>query len=320
MPAEWPTEVVRRAESLHMELCADIDRFVDWHQLPEFFRPLVEHYYLPLALWLSDCKRQQHTLVVGICGGQGSGKSTLAEFLHLAWEYLGLRSAGFSLDDIYLTRAQRAQLAADVHPLLATRGVPGTHDIPLGMDIIDRLCGLGGPGPVSLPMFDKGADDRRPRSLWPVQSVPVDILLLEGWCVGARPWRGGEAPINTLEQHEDSDGSWRNFINKQLRGPYRDLFARLDRLVMLKVPDMDSVLDWRSLQEQKLRARGGKGMRADEIGRFIQYYERITFNMLAEMPQRADCVLELGRDHSICGVRLNPGPPGDRVEKQKTRR
>lgn len=314
MENTWPEAVTERAAQLRGRLRPDIDQFILAHQLPPWFHQLIDDYYLPLSMWLAQ-KRGSKTLVVGICGGQGSGKSTLTDFLKLVWRHMGLRTAGFSLDDIYLTKSERHRLAQRVHPLLQTRGVPGTHDIQLGLDTIAALCGEIAQREIPIPLFDKSTDDRAPREDWPRQQGPVDILLFEGWCVSARSWQNAAQPINTLEREEDPDGRWRDYINAQLAGPYRKLFARLDILLMLKVPDMACVLEWRRLQERKLRARSGGGMRDEEIARFVQHYERVTRNLLDEMPGRADCVFELGRDHRIEGLRLNPPVP----EKNKPR-
>lgn len=305
MASQWPIAITEQSERLRERLRSEIDGFIREHQLPEAFRRQVDSYYLPLAVWLAEHREGDKTLVVGICGGQGSGKSTLTDFLQLAWDHLGLHSAGFSLDDIYLTRIERRQLARDVHPLLETRGVPGTHDVALGLETISRLCNSDDDSEIPIPRFDKSADERAPQGLWPRHSGPLDILLFEGWCLGARPWENASEPINALEREEDSEGIWRNYANAQLDGPYRQLFAPLDILVMLKVPDMECVLEWRQLQERKLRARSGNGMSDGDIVRFVQHYERITRNLLAEMPSRADCVLELGWDHQVKRARLN---------------
>ncbi|SHF62153.1 D-glycerate 3-kinase [Microbulbifer donghaiensis] len=301
----WPGSIDTSAAELRDRLRSPINRFVAEHQLPESFYRLIEQYYLPLAVWLADRRSPERTLVVGICGGQGSGKSTLTDFLQLVWAQMDLRCAGFSLDDIYLTKTERQGLAKTVHPLLITRGVPGTHDVQLGLDTIAALCNADAHSETPIPQFDKSIDDRAPRCDWPIHRGRVDILLFEGWCVGARPWQGAEAAINALERREDAAGIWRSYVNTQLAGPYRELFAMLDLLLMLKVPSMECVLEWRRLQEQKLRARSGRGMSDDELARFVQHYERITRNLLDEMPARADCVFELGRDHQIEGLRLN---------------
>ncbi|MFI2811350.1 MULTISPECIES: phosphoribulokinase [unclassified Microbulbifer] len=304
--SHWPAAVSERAQALQAQLEGEIRQFIATHRLPAAFMQLVEDYYLPLAVWLARQQRDRGgPLVVGLCGGQGSGKSTLTAFLQLVWQSLGIESAGFSLDDIYLTRAERQQLARRVHPLLATRGVPGTHDVQLGVDTIDRLTRLPGGQEVPIPRFDKATDDRAPRETWSCRHSPVDILLFEGWCVGALPWQDQETPVNELERSEDPRGIWRDYVRAQLDGPYRELFSRLHLLLMLRVPDMASVLEWRRLQEEKLREATGGGMSDAEVERFVQHYERVTRTLLDEMPRRADCVLELGRDHRVCGLRLN---------------
>ncbi|MFC6634632.1 phosphoribulokinase [Microbulbifer taiwanensis] len=307
---KWPGDVIERAAQLREQLRPQIDQFIREQRLPDSFHHLIDDYYLPLAVWLAQKRVRGQPLVVGICGGQGSGKSTLTDFLRLAWAAMDLCSAGFSLDDIYLTRAERQRLAQAVHPLLATRGVPGTHDVQLGLDTIEALCHGDSRSEVAIPSFDKSTDDRAPRARWPRLRGPVDILLFEGWCVGAQPWKDGAEPINALERQEDADGIWRDYINTQLAGPYRALFAQLDVLLMLKVPDMDSVLEWRRLQERKLCARTGGGMSDEELERFVQHYERITRNLLTEMPARADCIFELGRNHRICAMCLRRADDG----------
>ncbi|WP_226876972.1 phosphoribulokinase [Microbulbifer hainanensis] len=297
----------RDVELLRPQLPEIIGQFIEERQLPQSFHRVIDAYYLPLAVWLAQQRHVDQTLVVGICGGQGSGKSTLTEFLQVVWAEMGLRATGFSLDDIYLTRAERQELAERVHPLLATRGVPGTHDVSLGLKTIGALCAGRAGSDIPIPRFDKSLDDRAPRSAWPHWHGETDILLFEGWCVGAEPWEDAAAPINALESEEDKEGIWRDYVNVQLKGPYRQLFAQLDVLLMLKVPDMDCVLEWRRLQEHKLRLRSGGGMTDQEVERFVQHYERITRNLLREMPGRADCVLELGRDHGIKELRFNRG-------------
>lgn len=233
--------------------------------------------------------------VVGLCGAQASGKSTLTAVLRRMLEERGLKVASLSLDDLYLTRAERQALAREIHPLLATRGVPGTHDVALGLAVLD---GLARPGETLLPAFDKAADDRRPEAV-PVTG-PVDVILFEGWCVGAVPQAEVSAPLNALERDRDPDGRWRTFVNAALAGPYQDLFARIDLLVLLKAPSFEVVLAWRREQEAKLRARltreGGdlkRAMTDDQVADFIAHYERLTRHILAEMPGRADVVVEL---------------------------
>lgn len=228
-----------------------------------------------------------------------------------------------------MTKAQRQSLAADVHPLLATRGVPGTHDLALGQATIDALCGAA--GAVAIPKFDKAQDDRSPQSLWPQFNAPAKVILVEGWCMSAAPEADPatlRSPINTLERDEDPDACWRNYVNQQLQQDYRRFYQQMDLLVMLKAPSMECVGEWRTLQEVKMAKRlsvhhlgASAADLADEdwldlpkteatqgimtkaqIQRFIMHYERLTRSMLQEMPARADVLFTINTDHEITGV------------------
>jgi D-glycerate 3-kinase len=241
-------------------------------------------------------------LLVGLCGPQGSGKSTLVEALQRDLAERGLRAAVLSIDDVYLPRAERRRLARDVHPLLATRGPPGTHDIDLAVRVIDDL--LAG-RTLALPRFDKAADDRLPATAWPVFEGPADVVLFEGWCVGAAPEDAQAliAPVNDLERDEDRDGRWRAYVNTALRA-YQTLFARMDLLIQLRPPGFETVLAWRRQQEAQLRAeRAGQGVMSDaEVARFVQHYERITRHILSETPSRADIVIDLGPAREVLRI------------------
>lgn len=255
----------------------------------------------------NEAKARDATLTVGLCGTQGSGKSTLAAALKPLLEARGITVAVLSLDDLYLTRQERLALAESVHPLLRTRGVPGTHDVALGLQTLRALAVRG---VVALPAFDKSRDDRLPTHLWPTVQAPVQVIILEGWCVGAVADDASLAePVNALERDFDADGTWRRFVNRSLAGPYQVLFAMLDRLILLKAPDFDVVYRWRLEQEHKLReqiAAGGgdlsRVMDDQQVRQFISHYERLTRHILQEMPARADvlvCLDELRRPLSI---------------------
>jgi len=274
----------------------------------------LEGFYMPLALTLHQWRRDQNApLVLGIAGAQGSGKSTLGQLLAVILERgFGYRVATLSIDDLYLPRARREELARTVHPLLATRGVPGTHDARLGLGILDHLRRLGADESVRLPRFDKARDDRLPSEQWQPFNGPPDVILFEGWCVGARPQPeyALKIDVNSLEEIEDADLAWRGFVNRQLAGDYARLFATLDRLLFLKVPGWQSVFTWRRQQEHELARATPEGegphiMNDDQLQRFIQHYERLTRLMLATAPGYADVVVELGIDHEVTTVHLN---------------
>lgn len=247
-------------------------------------------------------------VVIGLCGAQGSGKSTLAAAVEAACASEGLRAATLSLDDLYLTRAQRQALAREVHPLLATRGVPGTHDVALGIALLDGLQqGLALP----LPRFDKVRDDRASPAEWPLAPENCDVLLFDGWCVGARPQFGTQlvAPVNALEADGDPQAIWRTYANDALARDYQALFARIDSLVLLAAPNFAVVQGWRLQQERELAARHPAGERVmDEaaIARFVAHYERLTNHILAEMPARADLVVRLDATRHALAIEVRP--------------
>lgn len=272
-----------------------LDEFLEAERLPAAYAGVVASVAKPLVARLAD-EAQPGGLVVGICGAQGSGKSTLTAVLRRLLEELGLKTAVLSLDDLYLTRADRQGLAREVHPLLAVRGVPGTHDVALGERL---LAELRRPGRVDLPAFDKARDDRIPG---PVLKGPFDVVLFEGWCVGARPQEASALadPINELERTQDRDSRWRGFVNAALAGPYQSLFGMLDRLVLLQAPSFEVVRGWRIEQERKLGERlarqgsdASQVMSDEAVGAFVAHYERLTRWILEETPARADIVIAL---------------------------
>lgn len=272
-------------------------------QLPASYPEMARRWFTPLAEWLCAARSGgEHCLLVGLNGAQGTGKTTLCEVLELMARQQGFRMATLSLDDFYLERSERARLAETVHPLLITRGVPGTHDTALMQEVLDQLAAGED---VLCPVFDKAADDRLPRSQWR-HVTPADIVVLEGWCigVGAQSAAALAKPVNALEEKEDPDGSWRSFVNERLQAEYSQLFARFDKQVMLRAPSLDCVLEWRRLQEEKLAGRrSGQGvMDAAAVQRFVQHYERLTLHGLQTLPGQVDYLLEVAEDHSIVGA------------------
>lgn len=279
------------------------------------FRGLYE-VYLQIAAWLETVffRDPGRVPVLGINGAQGTGKTTAAIVLENILECVfDRRVCRLSIDDIYLTREQRTALARDVHPLLATRGVPGTHDVERGVELIRALKEAGPDSRTPVVRFDKARDDRRPESRYDVFSGRPDGVILEGWCVGAMPQPEAalEQPVNELERLEDHDRAWRHYVNARL-ADYRRLFEQLDYLIMLKAPSFEQVYRWRLQQEQELTGKIGEGgapgaaiMDELQLQRFVSHFERLTRWMLEEMPGRADLVLELDGEHRIEGIRLN---------------
>ncbi|MCX7556104.1 kinase [Xanthomonadaceae bacterium JHOS43] len=244
--------------------------------------------------------RRSTPFLLGISGVQGSGKSTLAAAL--VQQARNFDAVALSLDDVYFTRGERQALARHVHPLFATRGVPGTHDLALLHATLDALATASPMAPALLPRFDKGQDDRLPSHQWPRIETPPRLIVLEGWCLGVPPQADSAlpAPINALERDEDPHGQWRGHVNAQLAGSYADLWQRIDRLVLLQAPSFEVVTRWREEQETALRRRAApQAMDAGTLQRFIAHYERLSRHALACLPALADVTIALDAERRV---------------------
>jgi D-glycerate 3-kinase len=240
------------------------------------------------------------TPVVGIAGPQGSGKTTLVH----ACAASRRRVAHFSLDDVYLGRAARRALAAKLHPLFATRGPPGTHDVDLFNATLDALRAADPDSRTPIPVFDKVADDPTSRPRWPVFQGRPDLILIDGWCLGAatQDWQELKLPVNALEAGEDPNGAWRGAINDFLFSPYQAMFGRLDAILHLRAPGFGIIQDWRCQQEEGLLGRSLTLADRSRIARFIQHFERITRHMMAG-GRRADIEIQLDEQRNVAEVR-----------------
>jgi D-glycerate 3-kinase len=264
-----------------------LSTFVKKHKLPESFELTAEQHYKPLAdIIFSHFSKSNDTFFVAVNGCQGSGKSTLTDYVS---EYLSnqhqLNVVVMSLDDFYYSSQKRRQLAQDIHPLLATRGVPGTHDITS----LDRIITLLKQRETSfmIPKFNKATDEPYLESKWTLIDKPIDIVLLEGWCWGVMPQTAEQlkTPINDLEKQQDSSGIWRNYVNQQLADHYVPLYKSMNFWLILKAPSFDCVYQWRLEQEQKLKSKNtdlsdSKIMSGKEISNFIQHFQRLTMQEL----------------------------------------
>ncbi|RBP49308.1 phosphoribulokinase [Arenicella xantha] len=296
--------------SLKPATLAAVSQLIDQQRLPAEFINSVLEFYLPLAIGLNSQLENHQLTKVGVQGSQGSGKSTCAEFIKILLQHeFDKRVLVASIDDFYLTKLERETMAREVHPLFATRGVPGTHDVRM----IQTMFELAATSQTfSVPIFDKSVDDRAPSSQWQQLTGPFDVVILEGWCVGidAEPDSALAMPKNQLERLEDVDFIWRKSVNRALSEEYAELFARLDVLVALQAPSFACVYGWRLLQEQKmidrLQAQGRDVSQAQtpaQIERFISHYQRLTEHALATMPQRADWLLTLNNNHQFESLR-----------------
>lgn len=231
--------------------------------------------------------------VQAIAGLQGTGKSTLVEQLRTMAAQQGRSLVAVSIDDFYLGHGDRQRRGREVHPLCATRGVPGSHDVALACDVLDALRDGR---EVALPRFDKIDDERLPRAQWP-RVGHADLVLLEGWCLQVPPQNDRQLvqPINALERDEDPNGTWRRWSNDALAHDYPALWSRLDRLLFLQGPGFDIVPRWRWQQEQTLQARhpDRKAMTQTQVERFVQFFERVSRQAARILPTVAERTIQL---------------------------
>ncbi len=259
-------------------------------------------FYLPLADWIySIFKIDNKTKIIGLSGGQGAGKSTITEILKfILKKKYKLNLCVFSIDDFYKTKKERKLLSKKIHPLFLTRGVPGTHDLNLMIKTIKQLKKKKFKT-VFIPRFNKSIDDRHRRSKWQKIKNQPDVIIFEGWCVGAKHQTNTELkkPLNLIEKKYDPDCKWRKTVNNLLKNQYKKLFNKIDRLVYLQVPNFSHILKWRWLQEQKMKLtlKNKKTMSKSQVKNFIMFYERITKHMMKNSSKISDLTIFLDKSH-----------------------
>lgn len=263
-------------------------------------------FYLPLTNWIyKKYKKKDNTLVISLSGGQGSGKSTIAQILKLILiKNFKLKVTSFSLDDFYKTQQQRKRMSISIHPLFLTRGVPGTHDHKMLLNIIKKLLSLKFKS-LKIPKFDKSKDDRFKKSMWQKVNSKPDIIIFEGWCIGAKPQSLNvlKKPTNHLEKNLDIKLTWRKKVNNELKTNYKKIFKFIDYKIFIKVPSFRYVFKWRKLQEKKLRLKfRRKTMNNNEIKKFVMYYERITRQMIKNF-NYFDAIINIDKKHRIKSVK-----------------
>jgi len=261
--------------------------------------------YIPISFWIENkYKKKGETLILGFSGGQGSGKTTVTGILKIILKkFFKRRIHVSSIDDFYKTLEDRNKISNKIHPLLKTRGVPGTHDINLVKNFFNIIRKKKFKK-IKLPKFEKAMDNRLEKKYWFNIKQKPEIVILEGWCVGARPQSNSliKRPINILEKYEDKDLKWRKYVNEKLKKEYKKLFLMIDHLIFMKIPNFKVVFKWRLLQEKKLKKKSysnKKIMSYNEIKRFIMFYERITLQMMKDLSKSASVVMLLKKNHGI---------------------
>lgn len=283
------------------------DEFIKENNLPSYYKDCVNNYFFELGIkvnyWVSKSNK---TLCIGINGAQGTGKSTLAKFLSkFLYNMYDVKSVIISLDDLYKTKKDREKMSKEIHTLFKTRGVPGTHDVNIGYDFI-KSCIDNSSEKKICPRFNKSIDDRCDENEWIAVNNKIDLIILEGWCVGAiaQDHSELEKPINVFEEENDPHKIWRIFSNNQLNDNYQDLFNLCSYLIMIKAPNFEIIKKWRLKQEIQLKKSIDNknqdfSMDKNQIFNFVKYFERLTRWILKEMPHRADVIINLNNHHYV---------------------
>ncbi|MDC0393334.1 uridine kinase [Candidatus Pelagibacter sp.] len=267
---------------------------------------MIKSFLIPICFWISKRASAKKPYFLGLAGGQGTGKTTISSLIKIILtKYFKLNVFKISIDDFYKTRKDRLALSKKIHPMLLTRGVPGTHDIDIMLKFFtdikkDKFK------KISLPSFNKAVDDRSPRKSWYQINKRPDVIIFEGWCVGAKSEKNItlKRPINSLEKANDQKLKWRKHVNSQLNGKYKKLYSQLNCLIYLKAKNFNLLQKWRLKQEYKLWLKtknksNHKIMSKGDVINFMQTYQRITENMFKNMPKYASIILNLNSNHQI---------------------
>ncbi len=267
----------------------------------KFPKKYISKYILPIIDNIANSKQKK----ILISGSQGIGKSTLLKIIeNNVLKFYEKKILTLSLDDYYLSKKERLILSKKIHPLLITRGVPGTHDI--NKLIKDIISFQNKKYPIIKPIFDKLKDDRSRKREKIIKKA--DILILEGWCCGSPPIEKKYLykNINFLEKKEDPEMIWRNFYNQKLKNEYANLFNLFGKRIFLKSPTFSYVLNWRFKQEKMMAKKNNKKiMNKNELKYFISHYEKITKSMIKVLPKRANIVIKIDKNQRIKDLIFN---------------
>ena len=267
---------------------------------------MIRSFLVPISFWIVTKASIKNPYIVGLGGGQGTGKTTISSIISIILrKYFKLNVFTISIDDFYKTRKERFLLSQKVHPSLMTRGVPGTHDIKIMMDFFKRAKSNKF-RTLRLPKFNKAIDDRFKKKSWYSINKRPDVIIFEGWCIGARAEKNNtlKKAINSLEKTDDKKLIWRKFVNQQLKSKYKKLYCQLNCFLFLKVDNFSLLQKWRLKQEKKLwlknkKSSSNKIMSKKDVIKFMQTYQRVTQNMFKYATKYASIILNLNSNHQI---------------------
>ena len=267
---------------------------------------MIKSFLIPLCFWISKKADKKRPYFVGLAGGQGTGKTTISSLIKIILtKYFDLKVFRISIDDFYKTRKERINLSKRIHPMLLTRGVPGTHDIDMMLNFFKKAKSKNFKR-LKLPTFNKAIDDRFNKKRWYDLKDKPDVIIFEGWCVGAKSEKNNtlKKTINSMEKAKDQKQIWRKYVNQQLKLKYKNLYSQLNCLIYLKAKNFKLLQKWRLKQERKLWFKSKKNSKLKimdkvDVINFMQTYQRITENMFRHMPKYASIILNLNTNHQI---------------------
>ena len=267
---------------------------------------MIKSFLVPLCFWINKKAVKKKPYFVGLAGGQGTGKTTISSLIRIILtKYFKLNVFRISIDDFYKTRKERISLSKKVHPMLLTRGVPGTHDINMILSFFKKAKSKKFKR-LKLPTFNKAVDDRFSKKKWYDLKRRPYVIIFEGWCVGARSENNItlKKTINSMEKAKDQKHIWRKHVNDQLKSKYKTLYSQLNCLIYLRAKNFSLLQKWRLKQERKLWIKSKiksnlKIMSRGDVINFMQTYQRITQNMFKYMPTYASIIFNLNSNHQI---------------------
>ena len=272
---------------------------------------MLKSYLIPICFWIVKKSNKKSPLIIGLAGGQGTGKTTIASIISLILKkYFKLKVFKISIDDFYKTRNERKKISKSIHPLLMIRGVPGTHDYKIIYEFFKKIKNKK-IAKFRLPKFDKSKDERYNKKFWYKIDSKPDVIIFEGWCVGAKSQKNSKLikSINSLEKISDQNFVWRKYVNLQLKKNYKNLFKQIDEIIYLKANNFKILQKWRIKQEKTLwlkskNKRSLRIMNRSDIINFMQTYQRITQNMFKDAPKYASIVIKLNSNHQINSIKF----------------
>ena len=272
---------------------------------------MLKSYLIPICFWIVKKSNKKSPLIIGLAGGQGTGKTTIASIISLILKkYFKLKVFKISIDDFYKTRNERKKISKSIHPLLMIRGVPGTHDYKIIYEFFKKIKNKK-IAKFRLPKFDKSKDERYNKKFWYKIDSKPDVIIFEGWCVGAKSQKNSKLikSINSLEKISDQNFVWRKYVNLQLKKNYKNLFKQIDEIIYLKANNFKILQKWRIKQEKVLwlkskNKRSLRIMNRSDIINFMQTYQRITQSMFKDVPKYASIVMKLNSNHQINSIKF----------------